>query len=217
MYGGEAWVEISNGVGNPAPSLRTQVDGIGPGDIGVAALTFYTDIPANAFLTIDHLYTPFPGDTLNNVAYIQLDVVTGSGVVKIFIIRDDTTGAPWSEIYDLTQAGGPTACAYPNVPSAPNYICVRVGPLSSTWATFYSGVPASDFGVSGRIVNITLAVVDEYAGAGRNYADFAVYWDNLRVDCPPVGGVVIWPVLPLLFVLAGAALVALAVYRRVRA
>ena len=213
-YGPEAWVEISYGYGNPPPSIRTQADGIGPGDIGVAALTMFTDVPTSAFISVDHLYTPFPGDTLNNVAYIQLDVVTSTGVVKIFIIRDDTSDDQWTEIYDITSPGGPTACTYPNVPAAANYICVNLGQLSRTWGVFYSGVPLSDFGVSGRIVNITLAVVDEGAIRGRNNADFAVYWDNIRVVCPPVGGFVESSMLPLVLVAAAASLIAFAIFRR---
>lgn len=214
IYGDEAWVEISNGYGNPPPSIRTQVDGIGPGGIGVAGLTIYTDVPTTAQISVEHLYYPFPGDSLNNVAYVQLDVVTSAGVRKIFIIRDDTRDLGWIEIYDLTSPGAPTACTFPGIPAAPDYICVNLGSLSETWASFYSGVPAMDFGVSGRIVNITLAVVDFTSITGRNVADFAVHWDNLRVVCPPVGGFVLASVLPWLLVAAGVVLMVFSIYRR---
>jgi len=187
-YGPEAWVEVSSTVGNPRPSLRTQVDGAGIDLYGVVALVI--DVSSlspttQATISIQHLYGRDRGDTQNNLAYIELQVRKPDGsVVYLYLARDDGTGYT-TRVYDVMSGAARYVCDY-NIGSGASgcpagHIVVRLGSLSSTWATFFSGTVYQYVGY-GTIEKIALVAVDQSYISGKGPGDFWVYWDNLAIS-----------------------------------
>jgi hypothetical protein len=186
-YGPEAWVEVSSNVGNPRPSLRTLVDGAGSGGYGVAALVI--DVSGlspttQATISIQHLYGIVTTDTRNNLAYIQLQVRRPDGsVVYLYLARDDGSGS--TRVYNVMGGTAQYVCDY-NIGSGASgcpagHMVVRLGWLSSSWATFFSGSVYQYVGY-GTIEKIALVAVDRGYRSGKWDADFYVYWDNLAIS-----------------------------------
>jgi hypothetical protein len=186
-YGPEAWVEVSSNVGNPRPSLRTLVDGAGSGSYGVAALVIDVSslsLTTQATISIQHLYGVVSGDTRNNLAYIELQVRRPDGsVVYLYLARDDGSGS--TRVYNVMSGAALYMCDY-NIGSGASgcpagHMVVRLGSLSSSWATFFSGSVYPYVG-DGTIEKIALVAVDRASAPGKWYADFYVYWDNLAIS-----------------------------------
>jgi hypothetical protein len=186
-YGPEAWVEVSSTVGNPPPSLRTLVDGAASDQYGVAALVI--DVSGlspttQATVSIQHLYGAHFWDSRNNLAYIELQVRRPDGsVVYLYLARDDGSGS--TRVYDVMGGAARYVCDY-NIGSGASgcptgHIVVRLGRLSSSWATFFSGSIYQYVGY-GTIEKIALVAVDRYFSLGKWSADFWVYWDNLEIS-----------------------------------
>jgi hypothetical protein len=186
-YGPEAWVEVSSNVGNPRPSLRTLVDGAAPDRYGVAALVI--DVSGlspttQATISIQHLYGIVSGDTRNNLAYIELQVRRPDGsLVYLYLARDDGSGSTC--VYNVMGGAAQYVCDY-NVGSGASgcpagHIVVRLGVLSSSWATFFSGSVYPYVG-DGTIEKIALVAVDRFFASGKWNAEFYVYWDNLAIS-----------------------------------
>ncbi len=186
-YGPEAWVEVSSTVGNPRPSLRLLVDGAGPDLYGVAALVI--DVSGlspttQATISIQHMYGITSGDTRNNLAYIQLQVRRPDGsVVYLYLARDDGSGV--TRVYDVMGGAARRVCDYDIGSGASGcptgHLVVRLGGLSSSWATFFSGSIHQYVGY-GTIEKIALVAVDRFSLTGKWNADFYVYWDNLEIS-----------------------------------
>ncbi len=186
-YGPEAWVEVSSTVGNPRPSLRLLVDGAAADGYGVAALVI--DVSGlspttQATISIQHLYGIVTGDTRNNLAYIQLQVRRPDGsVVYLYLARDDGSGS--TRVYDVMGGAAQYVCDYSIGSGASGcpagHIVVRLGVLSSSWATFFSGSVYPYVGY-GTIEKIALVAVDRFFASGKWNADFYVYWDNLEIS-----------------------------------
>ncbi len=185
-YGPEAWVEVSSTVGNPRPSLRLLVDGAASDGYGVAALVI--DVSGlgpttQATISIQHMYGLCCRDPRNNLAYIQLQVRRPDGsVVYLYLARDDGSGS--TRVYDVMSGAARHVCNY-NIGSGasgcpPEHIVVRLGSLSSSWATFFSG-PIYQYVGDGTIEKIALVAVDMGYCPGKWNADFYVYWDNLEI------------------------------------
>jgi hypothetical protein len=187
-YGPEAWVEVSSTVGNPRPSLRTMVDGAASDQYGVAALVI--DVSSlspttQATISIQHLYGIVTGDTRNNLAYIELQVRRPDGsVVYLYLARDDGSGYT-TRVYDVMGGTAQYVCDYTIGSGASGcpagHIVVRLGSLSTSWATFFSGSVYQYVGY-GTIEKIALVAVDRYYAPGKWNADFYVYWDNLAIS-----------------------------------
>ncbi len=186
-YGPEAWVEVSSNVGNPRPSLRTLVDGAASDRYGVAALVI--DVSSlspttQATISIQHLYGLAGGDSRNNLAYIELQVRRPDGsVVYLYLARDDGSGD--TRVYNVMGGAAQYVCNY-NIGSGASgcpagHIVVRLGVLSSSWATFFSGSVYPYVG-DGTIEKIALVAVDRFFASGKWNADFYVYWDNLAIS-----------------------------------
>ena len=186
-YGPEAWVEVSSNVGNPAPSLRTLVDGAASDRYGVAALVIDVSslgLTTQATISIQHLYGLAGGDTRNNLAYIQLQVRRPDGsLVYLYLARDDGSGG--TRVYNVMGGTAQYVCNY-NIGSGASgcpagHLVVRLGVLSSSWATFFSGSVYPYVG-DGTIEKIALVAVDRFFASGKWNADFYVYWDNLAIS-----------------------------------
>jgi hypothetical protein len=187
-YGPEAWVEVSSTVGNPRPSLRTMVDGAASDQYGVAALVI--DVSSlspttQATISIQHLYGIVTTDTRNNLAYIELQVRRPDGsVVYLYLARDDGSGYT-TRVYDVMGGTAQYVCDYTIGSGASGcpagHMVVRLGSLSSSWATFFSGSVYQYVGY-GTIEKIALVAVDRYYAPGKWNADFYVYWDNLAIS-----------------------------------
>jgi hypothetical protein len=186
-YGPEAWVEVSSTVGNPPPSLRTLVDGAESDNYGVVALVIDVSglsLTTQATISIQHLYGLVGGDSQNNLAYIELQVRRpDDSVVYLYLARDDGPSGG-TRVYDVMSGTVQYVCNY-NIgfgASCPaGHMVVRLGRLSSSWATFFSGSVYPYVGY-GTIEKIALVAVDRYASAGKWNADFYVYWDNLAIS-----------------------------------
>jgi hypothetical protein len=186
-YGPEAWVEVSSNVGNPAPSLRTLVDGAASDRYGVAALVIDVSslgLTTQATISIQHLYGLAGGDTRNNLAYIQLQVRRpDDSLVYLYLARDDGSGS--TRVYNVMGGTAQYVCNY-NIGSGASgcpagHLVVRLGVLSSSWATFFSGSVYPYVG-DGTIEKIALVAVDRFFASGKWNADFYVYWDNLAIS-----------------------------------
>jgi hypothetical protein len=189
-YGPEAWVEVSSAVGNPRPSLRLLVDGAASDYYGVAALVIDVSglsLTTQATISIQHLYGTANlayTDSRNNLAYIELQVRRPDGsVVYLYLARDDGSGS--TRVYDVMGGAAQYVCSY-NIGSGASgcpagHIVVRLGSLSSSWATFFSGSIYQYVGY-GTIEKIALVAVDRYYAPGKWDADFYVYWDNLAIS-----------------------------------
>jgi hypothetical protein len=186
-YGSEAWVEVSNGVGNPGPSLRTVVDGAASDGYGVAALVIDLSslLPTTqAAISIQHRYGMCCRDNRNNLAYIQLQVRKPDGsVVHLYLTRDDGSGV--TRIYNVMGGTAQYVCNY-NIGTGASgcpagHVVVRLGSLSSSWAAFFSGSVYEYVGY-GTIEKIALVAVDYGYCSGKWVSDFFVYWDNLAIS-----------------------------------
>jgi hypothetical protein len=186
-YGPEAWVEVSSTVGNPRPSLRTLVDGAASDGYGVAALVIDVSslsLTTQATISIQHLYGVVGTDTRNNLAYIELQVRRPDGsVVYLYLARDDGSGV--TRVYDVMGGAAQYVCGYSIGSGASGcpagHMVVRLGDLSSSWATFFSGSVYPYVGY-GTIEKIALVAVDLYSASGKWNVDFYVYWDNLAIS-----------------------------------
>ncbi|WP_258871758.1 hypothetical protein [Pyrobaculum aerophilum] len=187
-YGPEAWVEVSSSVGNPAPSLRLLVDGANSDLYGVAALvidlTALGQVSTASTFSIEHLYGWIGGDTRNNIAYLEFKVRRPDGsVVKLYLVRDD--GILTTQIFDVVEGTATAVCSY-SVGSGPGscpagHVVIRLGTLSTSWSTFYSGSIDSYVGI-GVVEKIALVAVDRFSGRNKWRADFFVYWDNFAIN-----------------------------------
>jgi hypothetical protein len=171
-YGPEAWVEVSSTVGNPRPSLRTMVDGAASDQYGVAALVIDVSslgLTTQATISIQHMYGVTIFDTRNNLAYIELQVRRPDGsVVYLYLARDDGSGS--TRVYDVMGGAARYVCDY-NIGSGASgcpagHIVVRLGNLSFSWATFFSGSIYQYVG-DGTIEKIALVAVDRYYSLGK--------------------------------------------------
>jgi len=186
-YGPEAWVEVSNGVGNPQPSLRTLVDGAASDGYGVAALVIDLSslLPTTqAAISIQHRYGLCCRDNRNNLAYIQLQVRRPDGsVVYLYLARDDGSGV--TRIYNVMSGTAQYVCDYnigTGASSCPaGHVVVRLGGLSTSWDAFFSGSVYQYVGY-GTIEKIALVAVDYGYCTGKWVSDFYVYWDNLEIS-----------------------------------
>jgi hypothetical protein len=186
-YGPEAWVEVSSTVGNPRPSLRTLVDGAASDGYGVVALVI--DVSGlspttQTTISIQHLYGVVGAETRNNLAYIELQVRRPDGsVVYLYLARDDGSGL--TRVYDVMGGAAQYVCDC-NIGSGASgcpagHMVVRLGGLSSSWATFFSGSVYQYVGY-GTIEKIALVAVDRYSASGKWNAEFYVYWENLAIS-----------------------------------
>jgi len=76
----------------------------------------------------------------------------------------------------------------------PEHMVVRLGGLSTRWATFFSGSVYQYVG-NGTIEKIALVTVEYAYALYRGPGDFWVYWDNLRISeyrCSPPGAVSVY-------------------------
>jgi hypothetical protein len=148
--------------------------------IDVSSLGFTTQ----ATISIQHLYGIVSGDSLNNLAYIELQVRRPDGsVVYLYLARDDGSGG--TRVYDVMGGAAVSVCGYSIGSGASGcpagHVVVRLGGLSRSWATFFSGSVYPYVG-DGTIEKIALVAVDLYSALGKWNADFYVYWDNLAIS-----------------------------------
>ncbi len=187
-YGPEAWVEVSSAVGNPPPSLRLLVDGAASDGYGVAALVIDVSglsLTTQDIISIQHLYGRVGTDDRNNLAYIQLQVRRPDGsVVYLYLARDDGAVNVYTRVYDVMGGAARHVCDYNIGYGAsgcpPEHIVTRLGDLSTSWATFFSG--SVSYVGDGTIEKIALVAVDRYSQTGKWNGDFYVYWDNLEIS-----------------------------------
>ena len=185
--GAEAWVEVSSTVGNPRPSLRLLVDGADTDGYGVAALVIdfsTTPLSTESQISIQHLYGYTSGDTRNNIGYLEFLVKLANGTyVRLYLVRDDL-GSYSTRIYDVVGGSAQYVCTYTTtaVCTAPSgHVVVRLGTLSFSWTTFFSGSIFQYVG-PGQIEKIALVAVDYGFVTGKWSADFYIYWDNLQIS-----------------------------------
>jgi hypothetical protein len=120
----------------------------------------------------------------NNLAYIQLQVRKPDGsVVYLYLARDDGSGG--TRVYDVMGGAAQYVCDY-NIGSGASgcpagHMVVRLGGLSTSWATFFSGSIHQYVGY-GTIEKIALVAVDMGYCSGKWNGDFYVYWDNLAIS-----------------------------------
>jgi hypothetical protein len=182
-YGPEAWVEVCDSDG----TLRTMVDGAASDQYGVAALVIDVSglgLTTQATISIQHRYCRFFADDLNNLAYIELQVRRPDGsVVYLYLARDDGSGT--TRVYDVMGGSAQSMCDYTIGNGASGcpagHVVVRLGGLSSSWATFFSGSVYPYVGY-GTIEKIALVAVDRGYRGGRGYGDFVVCWDNFAIS-----------------------------------
>lgn len=198
-------VYIAPGVGNPAPSLATEVDAYGASgnpqtDWGAAVAVYKLAQPVPALgttVSVWGLYQKDANDVSNNVAYVSIGVdVNGDGQVdkEYILYRSDTGGGPGAIVsaFFKDSAGNPVyvctvdttgACAATD----PRFVVINLGAMTSgssyTWSYTLND--------QGAVVAIALAATDG-SRYGEGYSgDVWVYWDNLQLQysaCPLPAG-----------------------------
>ncbi|MFZ8812053.1 MAG: hypothetical protein ACO2PN_28625 [Pyrobaculum sp.] len=178
--GPDAWVSVSGG------TVYLRVDGPpSPSPYGVASLVI--DMSSLGFSThstisMRHLYGRERRDTRNNLVYIQIQVRRPDGsVVYLYLARDDGSSET-THVYDVMGGAARYVCNYivgaggSGCPAG--HIVVRLGALSTSWATFFSGSVYPYVGY-GTIEKIALVAVDHRGTPGRGDDDYYVYWTDL--------------------------------------